>query len=344
MNRVSTSRFYTMLGDQLQVDVPLLEAIELIAKQEKDPSAKQLISEIAKKIETGESLSQSLASYPAMFSDVERNLIRSGEEGGFLADAVENISQMRDWQHQLTNHVCGAVAYPLLLISVASLLVPAVLIFLVPKLEPIFESLRRDEQLPWPTATLLKLSSLTQLYGTTVVGLLLIILVSGYLFIPRKRMIETRDRSILRVPLMGVLVREFLLARFCRVLGTLLQNKVQVIRSFEIASKVIGNQHLTRAISAVSDDIAAGRLLTDALERSHEMPSDCIAMLGVAERSNRLDSVLIRVSYQLEARTNRRLEMMVKMIEPVLLLVMAAFVGFVVLALLLPIFEGQTLG
>lgn len=344
VGRGVVSRFYAMLGDQLQVGVPLLAAIELIGRKERSVEAKRLVTSIAGRVESGDSLSQALAPYEQIFSEVDLNLILAGEEGGFLPDALERIAKMREWQQKLTTSVWGAAAYPLLLVAVAMLLIPAVLIYLVPKLEPIFESLRRDSALPWATSLLLEISSLCQDYGLLISVSLFVTAVIVYGLIPRSRLVRLRDKMVLQLPFFGSLVREFVLARFCRVLGTLLQNKIQVLSALEIATKVMGNHHMKNSLQSAQEFVASGRLLTEALDRTNHIPADSLAMIGVAEQSNTLDSVLIKVAHQLETRTNRRLEIAVKLIEPLLLLVLAAFVGFVVLALLLPIFDGQAIG
>lgn len=338
------SRFYAMLSNQLQVGVPMLSALELIAREERSVEGKKLIDNIARSVEAGQSLSSALQSHEDAFPIVDLNLVRAGEEGGFLPDAIDRICQIREWQQKLIANAWGAAAYPLMLVSIAALLIPAMLIYLVPKLEPIFASLRRDSQLPFATSLLLSISHLCQEYGLQLLlGVLFAILLLS-VFAPKEWLLKTRDKLILKTPVIGELVRDFVLARFFRVLGTLLQNKIQVLTSLDIAVKVLGNRELTRSFQQLHGAIASGKMLADSLDKTRQIPTDVLAMIGVAEQSNSLDSVLVKIATQLESRTNRRLETIVKMIEPMLLLFMAAFVGFVVLALLLPIFEGQSLG
>ncbi|XZE51584.1 type II secretion system F family protein [Planctomycetaceae bacterium SH139] len=344
ISRAAITRFYAMLGSQLEVNVPLLSAINLIQKQEASGEVKRIFRSIAQQVEAGKSLSEALSRQGGSFTEIDLNLIRAGEEGGFLAESLVRITQMREWQQKLSASVWSAAAYPLVLICVASLLVPGVLVYLVPKLEPIFNSLRRDEQLPWATSVLLTTSHYAQQYGiVTLIAIFMLILAAGWLM-PAHLWIPIRDRWLLRVPVVGDVIRNFTLARFCRVMGTLLQNRIQVITSLQIATNVVGNRCLADALRTAQQDVAAGKLLADALNRSEQIPADAVAMLSVAENSNTLDVVLLKIAQQLEMRTNARLETAVKLIEPILLLLMAAFVGFVVLALLLPIFEGQSLG
>ena len=338
------TRFYVLLGNQLQVGVPMLSALELIVQQERSPTGKLLLADIAKQVESGQTLSAALEKHTQLFPIVDLNLLRAGEEGGFLSEAIERIAQIRQWQQTLVSSALGAATYPLLLISIAVVLVPTMLIYLVPKLEPIFSSLRRDAKLPLMTTILLDVSHMLEQYGGQALGAFLVLLLAVYVFVPKSRLRKSADHIVLRVPLIGDLFRDFILARFFRILGTLLQNKIQILTSLKIAIKVLGNTDLSHSFRHLCEAVSSGKRLATSLDATGRIPTDVLAMIGVAEQSNSLDTVLIKIAEQLEQRTNRRLEIVMKLIEPLLLLVMAIFVGFVVLALLLPIFEGQTLG
>ena len=342
--RTLISRFYVMLGNQLQVGVPIISALQVIERQERSPAGKRLIGEIVHRIESGQTLSAAMEAHPELFSIVDLNLLRAGEEGGFLPDAIDRIAFIRQWQQKLIGGAWGAAAYPLVLIAIAMLLIPAMLIYLAPKLEPIFASLRRDGQLPLATSVLLSVSHLSSQYGFQILAAIVISVVAITALVPASKIRIARDCIVLRIPLVGDLVRDFILARFFRILGTLLQNKIQIVHSLNIAINILGNAEMAKAFRPLPDAISSGKRLAESLDQTGSVPSDILAMVGVAEQSNSLDSVLAKIAEQLEFRTNRRLELAVKLIEPLLLLVMAAFVGFVVLALLLPIFEGQTLG
>ncbi len=337
-------RFYSMLSNQLQVGVPILSALQVIEKQERSPGGKELVRDIAKRIESGQTLSESLEAHPDLFSIIDMNLICAGEEGGFLPEAVDRIAYIREWQQKLKSSAWGAAAYPLLLVCIAAILVPSMLIFLVPKLEPVFASLRQDAQLPWATSALLWLSHNLEQHVMQFIAAGIFFISIIYLTVPQQHLKNLFDRLVLRLPLIGELVRDFILARFFRILGTLLQNKIPIVKSIHIATKVLNNHDMEKAFQPLSEAVSSGRHLAMTLDKTGRVPPDILAMIGVAEQSNALDSVLIKIAEQLEYRTNRRLEIVVKLIEPMLLLVMATFVGFVVLALLLPIFEGQTLG
>jgi general secretion pathway protein F/type IV pilus assembly protein PilC len=217
------------------------------------------------------------------------------------------------------------------------------LIFLVPKFEPLFESLKQAGKMPWATSLLLNSASLAKSYlGFGLLSLLVAIVVALWL-IPRARMREIIDQGLMRTPLVGPIARDLALARFFRVFGTLLQNKIPILRALDISAMVVGNCILHRAIESAKTSVAGGGTLTEKLAESKQIPADVLAMLGVGEQSNTLDSVLIKIAAQVETRSRKRLEFSIKLLEPAMLLSLALLVGFMAIALLLPVFEGQGL-
>ena len=305
--------------------------------------SRHLLDAISRQLASGVSLSQALSSYPDQFPQIDISLIRAGEEGGFLSQALSRVTQVREWQATLASNLWGALAYPLILVTVAALLIPGMLIFLVPKFEPLFDSLRQVGRMPWPTTMLLAVSRYSQDYGlVTLVGLLGLLLL-GYWSIPEARRVLWRDRILFRLPLVGPLLRDLDLARFCRVLGTLLENKISILKALDISAKVVSNRVLCQSIGLAQLAVGAGKTLVEPFSKSEFVPVEVVAMIGVGEQSNTLDSVLLKIATQLENRSRKRLEFGVKLLEPLLLLVMALVVGFIVLALLLPVFEGQGL-
>ena len=343
MRAGSVTRFYSMLADQLEVGVPILKALDVIREQDRSVVAMQLVGEVAKEITAGSTLSDALLAHPRTFPELDVNVIRAGEEGGFLGEALTRVTQVREWQASLTASVWGTLAYPFILLSVAAILIPGMLVFLVPKFEPLFDSLRNAGKMPWPTTLLLASANLAKSYG----GLFAIggVLSLGILqwFLPRKNRIEFRDWALSHTPLVGPLARDLALARFFRILGALLQNKIPILKAIEISSSVVGNSLLRRAIDSAKEAVGSGRTLTEPLAKSKQVPIDVLAMLGVGEQSNTLDAVLIKIANQLENRSRKRLEFSVKLLEPAMLLGLALLVGFMVIALLLPVFEGQGL-
>lgn len=343
MRAGSVTRFYSMLADQLEVGVPILKALDVIREQDRSVVAMQLIGEVAKEITSGSTLSDALMAHPRNFPELDVNVIRAGEEGGFLGEALTRVTQVREWQAALTASVWGTLAYPLILLSVAAILIPGMLVFLVPKFEPLFDSLRSAGKMPWPTTLLLGTANLAKSYGGLLATGGAVSLGMVHWLLPRDSRMVFRDWAFSRTPLVGPLARDLALARFFRILGTLLQNKIPILKAIEIASSVVGNSLLRRAIDSAKEAVGSGRTLTEPLAKSKQVPIDVLAMLGVGEQSNTLDAVLIKIANQLESRSRKRLEFSVKLLEPAMLLGLALLVGFMVIALLLPVFEGQGL-
>jgi general secretion pathway protein F/type IV pilus assembly protein PilC len=173
--------------------------------------------------------------------------------------------------------------------------------------------------------------------------LLVVTIVIAKSLIPAEKIRMFRDRHSLRMKGIGPVVQSLAIARFCRVLGTLLQNGVPMLKSLEIARSATGNRVLSETIAAAAENIGAGKSLSIPLAASGHFPADVLEMLSVAEQSNRLESVLLKLADKLESRSQLRLDMLMKLLEPLMMVVMAIVVGFLVIALLMPVFEGNGL-
>jgi general secretion pathway protein F/type IV pilus assembly protein PilC len=235
--------------------------------------------------------------------------------------------------------------YPVILASMGTLIVSVLVVFFVPKFATVFESLKAEGELPAVTVWLLWFSDTLRNYG------LIILLVAGVVFAIVRTQLATEagkmfvDRWKLKIPLVGPILLSLAVARFCRVLGTLMTNGVPILRGLEISREATGNRVLCQAIEKATDNVTSGESLSVPLKKSGYFPLEVTEMISVAEESNTLDTVLVTISDQLEKQTMRRLDVAVKLIEPFMLLIMAIVVLFVVVALLLPIMKmGQTVG
>ena len=233
----------------------------------------------------------------------------------------------------------GALAYPMFLSVVGTLVVFGLLIFFVPNFGQIFEQMREDGELPRLTEALMWTSDTLKRWG------IIILIVATLLFLMMRSQLETArgkrwaDAWKIRLPIMGGIFLSLAVARFCRVLGTLLHNGVPILKSLDISRDAAGNRVLSEAIEQASENISAGDSLATPLAACGHFPNTVVEMIAVAEESNTLDSVLIDVADGLEKRTARRLDLAVRLLEPIMLLILAGIVLLVVIALLLPIFK-----
>lgn len=332
---------FTLLADQLETGVPLLRAIQVLMQQSRDENLRAKLSCIAEDVAHGASLGVAVGRHPDVFSELDVSIIQAGEEGGFLQEALLRLAVVRERQEEVRSRLLSALAYPLLLAVVGLLVVSGMLVFFVPKFEPLFETLRQTGRMPWPTEVLLSGSSCLRMWGLPGMLCGAVTLFLCRMYFPADRIRQLRDRITLTLVGVGPLLRGFAIARFCRVLGTLLRNGVPMLQSLDIARRATGNHVLSAAIAAAADNIGAGRSLAGPLADSGQFPGDVIEMLTVAEQANRLEPVLIKLSETLESRSQRQLDLIMRMLEPAMMLVMAVIVGFLVVALLMPVFEGN---
>jgi general secretion pathway protein F/type IV pilus assembly protein PilC len=329
--------FYSQLAALLRSGVPMLRGLTVLGKQSTNKTLTNVLEDVRGRVEEGESLGAAMARFPKVFSEMAVNMVKAGAEGGFLEDALERVATFTEQQEDLKGRTLGALAYPAFLASVGTVVLTVLMVFFVPKFEPLFANLRRKGQLPAMTEWLLAFSRMLQAYWW--VGLLVIVvgLFALVRYISTERGRRNFDLVKIKLPMIGKIFLNLAVARFCRVFGTLLVNGVPILRSLEISRESAGNVILTESIAKASENITAGERLAVPLGASGHFPPTVVEMVSIAEESNTLDHVLVQIADGLEKRTFRQLDLFVKLLEPVMLLGLAAVVMFVVLALMVPV-------
>jgi general secretion pathway protein F/type IV pilus assembly protein PilC len=264
-------------------------------------------------------------------------MVKAGEEGGFIEEVLSRIAAFNEHQEELRGKVTGAMIYPLFLMIVGLGIVTVMMVWFVPEFAAIFERMKDQGTLPWATTTLLSISDAIQNQG-----LLIVAAIGGGIFgivyyFRSEEGVKNLDRWKLKVPGLGGILLNLAVARFCRMLGTLLKNGVPILQSLRIAKDASGNIVLAEAIGNAADNVSSGQSLAVPLRASGQFSRDLIEMIAVGEEANNLENVLINVADNMEKRTSRRIDMVVRLLEPMMLLVMAAVVTFVIAALLLPV-------
>lgn len=336
------STFYSQLASLLRSGVPMIRAITVLSQQSTDKTLSEVLVEIRGRVEDGEPLGQAMSRYPRVFSDMAINMTRAGAEGGFLEDALDRVGTFTELQEDLKGRTISALAYPVFLFGVGSIVITILLVFFVPKFDMLFDRLRDKDQMPWITDALLSFSKMLQSYGWIALVVAAILLFTFRYKLQSEEGKDWADRVKLKIPVLGSILMNLAVARFCRVLGTLLNNGVPILKSLEISRTATGNRLLSRSIADASENIRAGDTLASPLRSSGHFPLTVVEMISVAEESNSLDTVLPTIADSLEKRTFRRLDLFVRLLEPVMLLVMAVLVMLVVLALLVPVIRSST--
>ncbi|MCA9024405.1 MAG: type II secretion system F family protein [Planctomycetaceae bacterium] len=335
------SIFYGQLADLLKSGVPLLRSLELLQQQSTSPALGLVLEDVRGRVADGTPLFEAMKAHPAAFNELVVSMIRAGEEGGFLEEVLKRIAAFTDHQEELKGRVVGALVYPVFLLVFGTIIVGVLLVYFVPKFEPIFNRMAQRGDLPWATTALLNFSDSAQQYWWVAVGL---VIAAAVALRQASRTEQGRwhlDSARLRVSGFGRIVKSLAIARFCRILGTLLRNGVPILQSLRIAKDATGNVVLTTAIEQAAENISEGKSLAKPLSQSQQFPTEIVEMISVGEEANNLENVLIDIADNLERRTNRELDIAVRMLEPLLLLVMAAIVLFVVVALLVPILQSS---
>lgn len=333
---------YNQLASLLRSGVPMMRALTVMSQQASKPALKAVLEEVKLKVEDGEPLSTAMARFPRVFNDMAVNMVRAGAEGGFLEDALERVATFTETQEDMKGRAMGALAYPIFLGVVGTAIVLVLLIFFVPNFEPLFATLREKDQLPWATDALLDFSKFLQNYWWMILAGMAAIGFAFLRYLSTDAGKQWLDWVKIKVPMLGSIFLNLAVARFCRVLGTLLANGVPILKSLDISRNAAGNRILSTSIEKASQNITAGEKLATPLAASGHFPAQVTEMIAVAEESNSLDKVMIQISDSLERTTFRRLDMMVRLLEPIMLLVMAMMVFFIVLALMVPLLNSSS--
>jgi general secretion pathway protein F/type IV pilus assembly protein PilC len=331
--------FYSQLADLLTSGVPLLRSLELLERQSTNKTLQAVLRDVRAKVADGTGLAQAMGAHPKVFSELAVSMVRAGQEGGFLEDVLKRVATFVENQEDLKSKVVGSLAYPVFLAFAGAAVVTVLMVFFVPKFENIFAKLKEKGEMPDITTMLLVTSHFLQDYWW------LVILGAVGAFVAFKRWVNTPsgrllfDRFKIKLPLFGPVFLSLALSRFCRILGTMLHNGIPLLKALHIAKDSTGNKVLALAIEKSAENVTAGQKLADPLRKSGYFPPDVVEMITIAEEANALETVLIQVSDSLDKRTARNLELMVKLLEPMMLMVMAVVVGFIAVGLLMPVFK-----
>ena len=338
VKRAHVEVFTRELSNLLAGGVPLARALQLLCRETKDPAARQLWGEIHDDVVGGTALADALAAHPKVFSVVYVAMVRAGEAGGFLELVLAQIADFRARERDLTGRVKAAMVYPCVLVVLAIGVVSFLLAFFIPTFSKMFHQM--GSSLPAITHVILAVSHLVTHYGLLVLGAAgvgAMVLYRAAQSAAGRRRIE---RTILAIPLAGRVVAHFALVRFTRMLGTLLNAGVPLITALRVAKESIGNQTIADTVEHAVEEVQRGASLARSLGAAGELfGSSVIEVVAIAEETGRLGNELVRLSTTYETELDRHLRMLVALVEPAMLFVMAAFIGSIVIGMLLPIFD-----
>lgn len=324
---------YEQLADLLRAGVPLLRALSVLSAQSASPALTQVLREVHEDVAGGDSLADAMQKHPYAFPELHASMVRAGEKGGFLEDVLTRLAEFVARQDALRNKFIGAMIYPCVLLFGAIAAVVFIMTFVVPGIREVLEG----QDLPLPSRIVFSLSDMLQHHYVTILGIVVgaVIVIVGYFHTSAGR--ATKAQLQLRAPALGKIYTMVSLCRFCRVFGTLLANGIPILQSLRIAKDSTGNPILAEAVEKAAENVRHGEPLAAPLAASKVFPPVIVDMIAVAEESNTLDKVLVEIADTQEERTARQIDFVVRLLEPAMLIVMGAAIGFIAIALLLPI-------
>jgi len=287
-------------------------------------------------VQSGTTFSEGLAKHPKAFDKLYVNMVRAGEVGGMLEVVLNRLADFAEKRQALARKIKSAMVYPIMVILVAGGIVTFLLIKVVPTFAEIFSDL--GGALPAPTQILMNISVFLQESYLKLLGYIIGAIVGIKLIFKIEIVRAIRDRIVLKLPLFGALTRKVGVARFARTLGTLITSGVPILQSLTIVKETIANRVIANAVGEVHDSIREGETISGPLEESGAFPPMSVNMIDVGEETGNLDSMLLKVADIYDAEVEAAIDGMLQMLEPALMVGLGGIVGFIVIAMYLPIF------
>lgn len=329
--------FTRQLSILLRAGMPLLRGLEVLARQERNPSLQGVIASLADQIKSGGSLSDAMAHHSRVFDGLYLNMIRAGEAGGVLDVVLDRVARFQEKSLQLRGRIQAAMLYPAIVLAVAVSILAGLLVFVVPRFKQIFADLLKGAPLPPLTQLVLAISETVRSHFLVCAGMILAVAVLIRWWRGTATGERWADSLVIRLPLFGPLLLKAFVARFGRTLGTLLSSGVPILPALLITRGTCGNRRVADVIATVHECVKGGSSVARPLEESGVFPGMVTSMIDVGEHTGQLPAMLAKVADIYEEEVDNAVAGLSSLIEPVLILVLAIVVGTIVIALFLPI-------
>jgi len=330
---VMTRQLATLLG----AGIPLVQGLSSLVNQTDNPALKKVIAQIKESVNEGNTFTQAVAEHPKLFSSIYVNMVRAGEASGSLDVVLEKLADFGEKQEALKGRLRAALIYPVFMAFIGTAILFILITYIVPNITQVFNEM--DKVLPAPTLFLLALSDLLKKYWWVLLigGGIGIYFLKWFVEKPSGR--KLWDLVKLKSPVVGPVIRKVILARFASTLGSLLGSGVGLMTSMKIVRTLVNNVHVGGVIEEAMTQIQKGQNMSDSLSASEWFPPMFVQMIAVGEQSGNLEQMLKKVANAYEREVESAIMGMTSLIEPIMIVAMGAAVGFVVLSILLPIFE-----
>ncbi|MFZ9595087.1 MAG: type II secretion system inner membrane protein GspF [Bdellovibrionia bacterium] len=325
------------LASLVKANIPLVEALNALVEQTENEKLKVILAQVRQDVNEGSSLAKAVGAHPRVFDTIFVNMIEAGESSGTLSLVLLKLADLKEAQMRLRSKVRGAMTYPALMLVVSVVLMLGIFTFVIPKLTKVFDSMNKP--IPGLTKFLMGISDLLVSYWY---AFFLVTVVGSWVF---TRMISSEtgrpkwDAFKLKLPIVGSLVRMVAVTRFSSTMATLLSTGVPILTSMTIARNLVGNIPIAQAISNARDNITEGQSIADPLRKSGEFPPMMIHMISIGEKTGELPEMLRNIAETYEEQVNTKIETMTSLLEPIMIVGMGGGVGFIVVAVFMPLME-----
>jgi type IV pilus assembly protein PilC len=330
---IFTRQFSTMISAGL----PLVQALDILAHQSENPALKDVTRQVVFDVESGDTVADALRKHPKAFSELYVNMVAAGEAGGILDTILMRLAIFMEKNDALVRRVKGAMIYPGVITSVAAIAITVLLVFVIPTFQSMFES--AHIALPLPTRIVIGVSHLLKSYWYVILGV-----IGASVFMIRRHYAAPGgklqiDRMLLRLPVLGDVLRKSAVSRFTRTLGTLISSGVSILSGLEITAKTSGNRVIHDAIMESRASIAGGETIAAPLKKSQAFPPMVTSMVSVGEQTGGLDEMLTKIADFYDEEVDAAVSGLLALIEPIMIVFLGVVVGGMVTAMYLPIFD-----
>jgi type II secretory pathway component PulF len=325
------------LADLIGAGLPVYRALTVMAEQAQYPGVREMVEEIQRGVQAGRPLSEAVAAQERHFGSMYVNMLRAGEASGKLDAVLLRLAEFLESSHLRRAQIISSLTYPLVLVGVAFAAVTFLMLYLIPRLAEVFAEFKGA--LPLATVLLIGVANFSRHYWWAAAAVLAAAVLLWRRWLATEAGRRWRDRLLLELPVAGPLMQRIVAARFARALGTLLVGGVPILTSLEIAGQAVGNRLMEQAVNDVREEVRQGTPLAVSLERSGQLLPVLTHMAAVGEETGRLGDMMSRVADALDFEVETTMRRLTTLLEPLVILVMGGIVGFIVLAILLPIFR-----
>lgn len=329
--------FTRQFSVMIDAGLPLIQCLEILGSQQKNPNFGRMVQTARGDVESGATLSDAMRKHPKAFDQLYVNMIAAGEAGGILDQILDRLSTYIEKNVKLKGQVKSALMYPAVVLCVAFIVVMIIMYKVIPTFAAMFES--SGMELPMPTQIVINTSKFVESYAIFMVFLavLVSILIKKYYATFHGR--RVLDKILLKIPLIGMLLQKISISRFCQTLATLIGAGVPILDGIEITAKTSGNAIIEDALMTVKKDISEGKTISEPLGKIPIFPSMVVSMISVGESTGALDTMLTKVAQFYEEEVDLAVATLMSMMEPILIVGLGSLIGFIVIALYLPIFQ-----